>query len=187
MGAPGVRPGPAGRAGAGFGRIGAPGTAVPGVGVPAAIPPGTAAPGATTCVGACIGRAGGTPGEGGTTGRAGDSETDAVRLRSRIEGRVDSGGRGCRGPLGGAPGVGKPVFGCEEGAGRAGMAIERFTGPGVVLCPVGCASGGCMAAPPPSGGRNGLKAGMARSGSVAGASGSEGAAPVCTVSATSVV
>ena len=173
IGAPGVRPGPAGRAGAGLGKIGAPGTAVPGAGVPGAVPPGEAAPGATTCVGACMGREGGTPGEGGTTGRAGDSGIDAVRLRSRIEGREVSAGRGCRGPLGGAIGNDGPVRGCGGGAGLAGMAIERFTGPGVVLCPAGCARGGCIAVPPPNGGLSGRKVGIGRSGSAAGASGSE--------------
>lgn len=182
IGAPGVRPGPAGRAGAGLGRIGAPGTAVPVV-----APLCGTEPGATICVGACMGRAGGTPGEGGTTGRAGDSGVEAVRLRSRIEGRAGSAGRGCRGPLGGASGNDGPVRGCGGGAGLAGIAIERFTGPGVVLCPAGCARGGCMAVPPPSGGRSGLKAGIARSGSVAGASGSECAATADRVPADSGV
>lgn len=156
MGAPGVSPGPDGLGGAGLGRIGAPGTAGP---------PGVAAPGATTCVGTWGARGGGAPGDGGTTGRAGNSGTEVGRVRSTIPGGREGsgGGRGCRGPLGGGLGKDGPVLGCEDGAGLAGIAIVRFTGPGVVVCAPGCASGGCIAAPPPSGGRNGLKAGTARS------------------------
>jgi len=149
MGVPGVRLGAEGRAGAGRGGIGAPGT----LEVWAA----GDGPGATTWVGGCRPR---VCGAGGTTGVPGVS---ALRMErsGRVTVRGGSGGSGWRGPAGAGVDSGEPVRCGEGGTGRAGMEMFRFPGPAPG---VEWASGGCNAVPPPNGGRSGLK-GAGRAGS----------------------
>lgn len=98
--------------------------------------------------------------------------------------RTGSGGKGCRGPDGGAPeGVRFPVSGA---IGRAGTDTFRLATPGPCGC-VGGASGGCNAPPADIGGRSGRNgfgfSGSAAAGGAAGALGAPGPGAAAAVEA----